>query len=528
MRPAARNLDEAPTRPAGPTGPSAKRQQDGPAPKERPGATALRVGKDAAWLLLSQAAQGIALLALVPFLLGRLGPERYGLVSTFSTTLLFFTMLDIGLGRAATWSIARCIAGGLEEEAKFYFWGASIFLLGLGCALGLTGLAATHALVYHWLRVPQTLRPDALLSFRLIFGVLPVITVAGTFRGFLEATGRFAATAAVSMTGGAGSYIAAAGALLLGGGLIAVAAAFCAMRVLACAGYLAACVRRPGGPGLRPALKATAFREMLKFGGWLSASNVAGLAMAYGDRFAIAAWIGMSAVTAYSLPLDIFGRLQVAAASICTVLFPLLSKLDVAQKEDFEPAYRLALAATAAVMVPLGAYTAAAARPLLSTWVGDAATPGAVFAAQVFAAGLPLQAFASLAWTALHARGRSDLTALAHLVELPAFFGALYLVCPRFGVQGAALVWLARVALDFLLIAVFLRASLATGLPLPREAWAVAIAALALLAARHALLPAIGCASLVIIAAWACCWGWLLNTQQRAWCRTRLTNAIAR
>src|SRR5690606_37764211 len=52
----------------------------------------------------------------------------------------------------------------------------------------------------------------------------------------------------------------------------------------------------------------------------------------------------------------------------------------------------------------------------------------------------------------LQAHGRADITAKLHLIELPLFATCLVLAVGYFGLMGAALAWVARVALDALLL----------------------------------------------------------------------------
>ncbi|MNO88047.1 hypothetical protein D3C76_794820 [compost metagenome] len=52
----------------------------------------------------------------------------------------------------------------------------------------------------------------------------------------------------------------------------------------------------------------------------------------------------------------------------------------------------------------------------------------------------------------LHAQGRTRITAIFHLIELPLFVGALYWLIQDFGVIGAAIAWMLRTLLDTLLL----------------------------------------------------------------------------
>jgi hypothetical protein len=65
------------------------------------------VGVNTFYQLGAQVAPAIAAIAAIPFLLKHLGPDAFGIVTLFSTSLLYFMMLDLGLGRAATDSLRK-------------------------------------------------------------------------------------------------------------------------------------------------------------------------------------------------------------------------------------------------------------------------------------------------------------------------------------------------------------------------------------------------------------------------------------
>jgi O-antigen/teichoic acid export membrane protein len=48
----------------------------------------------------------------------------------------------------------------------------------------------------------------------------------------------------------------------------------------------------------------------------------------------------------------------------------------------------------------------------------------------------------------LHAKGRADLTAKLHIIELPLFVTALVFLLHQYGLPGAAWAWVGRMVLD--------------------------------------------------------------------------------
>src|SRR6202035_513484 len=105
----------------------------------------------------------------------------------------------------------------------------------------------------------------------------------------------------------------------------------------------------------------------------------------------------------------------------------------------------------------IAAWAAVATPAAMKLWLGGRSTSDSIFAAQIFLAGAVLQSSAAIAWTALHARGRSDLTAWVHMAEFPLYCAAFYFAATHYGVRGAALAWFGRGIVDFLCMTVLLR-----------------------------------------------------------------------
>ena len=258
-------------------------------------------------------------------------------------------------------------------------------------------------------------------SFRVISVTIPLVTLTAGLRGFLEASGRFPFLSLVTAFTGVGMYVLPVVVVMAGGGLVWIATAYVLVRIGLAVAFAIGCLRVKGRPSLRPALSSKAVKSMVSFGGWLSVSNVVGTAMVYGDRFLLGSCVGMVAVTSYSMPLDVIGRMQIIITSFCAVLFPLMSRLDGSGSAHFQTVYRGAVAIVLSLLTPMIVGMILLSPLLMKIWLRARNTPDAVFSAEVFLAGSIVQAMASISFTALHARGRSDLTAWVHMAEFPIY-----------------------------------------------------------------------------------------------------------
>jgi O-antigen/teichoic acid export membrane protein len=84
----------------------------------------------------------------------------------------------------------------------------------------------------------------------------------------------------------------------------------------------------------------------------------------------------------------------------------------------------------------------------LYLWLGDAYAQQMLDTSRLILAGVLVNGFALVPFTLLQAIGRSDITAKLHVVELPLFVAGIAALVAAFGVVGAALAWVLRVAFD--------------------------------------------------------------------------------
>jgi O-antigen/teichoic acid export membrane protein len=71
----------------------------------------------------------------------------------------------------------------------------------------------------------------------------------------------------------------------------------------------------------------------------------------------------------------------------------------------------------------------------------------------VLCLGVFANAIGSMFYALLHAKGRPDISARLHLIELPLFICVLLLLVDRHGVLGAAWAWVGRMVFDAAVLA---------------------------------------------------------------------------
>jgi O-antigen/teichoic acid export membrane protein len=410
-----------------------------------------RLSTSAAWNFLGIAGPMVAALWAIPRLVEGLGTERFGLMSIVWALVGYFSLFDLGIGRALTKMVAERWDTPRQGEILELVSGGMRLMWILGIAAGLLIAVLTPWLVSSVLNIPDVLTAEARWSLWILAGTMPFVIAAAGDIGVLQGAHRFDAVTWVRLPLGIGNFLAPVWILTISNSLVAVTAVIAVTRVLAWYGFRIFSTRQVRR--LRPSDGHGAvgtWPQLLGFGGWVTVSSIVGPIMVYFDRFLIAGIVGAAAVAYYTTPFEVISRMAILPAAIMGVLFPTfaayLGQDAVFARQIYHRAMRVVLPLMLAPPLLVTAYSFEA----LQWWISPEFALQSATVAQWLAVGVFANALAGLPFVALQGQGRPDLTAKLHLVELFIYVPMLYWAISRFGIVGAAVTWSARAAADLL------------------------------------------------------------------------------
>ena len=388
----------------------------------------------------------VALIA-VPILLAGLGTDRFGLLGL---GWMFIALSgEIGFGRAGTRFVAEALGGGRGQAIGRILRMTTGAQLVLGVLAGGALAALASWLTRSVFGVPAELSSEAHTAFLLVAATIPAAMLAGVLRGALEAAQRFDLVNLVRFVVSAASYLLPLVALWAGWGLVGVMALLFLGRVGAAVAYGTLVARvfahalhreSPEGPGLR---------ELLGFGGWVTASSLATPVLVYLDRFLLGALVSVAAVGVYTAPYELVTRLVLIPGSLAATLFPAFSTLrgmgrggELAALMGRASRYVLGSVGPAATLLAVGAV------PILSLWLGTGYAPEGAVALRILGLGVLASAVAMIPFSLLQAAGRADVSGKIHLAELAPYVLVAWVLVARWGVAGAAWAWTLRALAD--------------------------------------------------------------------------------
>jgi O-antigen/teichoic acid export membrane protein len=480
------------------------------------------LARNTAWNLLGNGAPLVVAVFAIPILINQLGKDRFGVLALAWALIGYASLFDMGLGRALTQLVAVKLGAGEEHEVPALVWTSLLLMLALGGIGAAVVLLISPWLVHHALKIPLAIQSESLHAFYLLGLSLPVVVVTSGLRGLLEAHQRFDLVTALRIPTGLFSFGGPLLVLPFSRSLTPVVGILVAGRLAGCLANFWLCSRIV--PELTERVRWQAFSAgpLLRYGGWMTVSNIIGPLMVTLDRFLIGALVSMTAVAYYATPYEVVTKFWLIPGALMGVMFPAFSASFGQDSERTAMLFGRSVKSLLLVLFPIMLCAVALAQDGLSLWLGAGFAQNSFRVMQWLAVGVFINSVAMVPFTFLQGVGKPDLTAKLHLIELPVYLGLLWWLIRTRGIEGAAMAWTARVLMDAVLLFVLVRNFLPDKKPVRLQTALLPIAILLVLALASILQGPI-VKGLFLIGTSTCfvlvIWFWIFTPEERSLAR---------
>jgi O-antigen/teichoic acid export membrane protein len=442
-----------------------------------------RLTRNVIWNFVGTGAPLLVGILCIPVLIDSLGTERFGVLALAWMVVGYFSLFDLGLGRALTQVLASML--GRQEYAAIpaLFWTAIFLMTALGLFGGFVAAGLSGWLVRDFLNVPATLQSETLKSFYILAASIPVVIGTTGLRGVLEAYQRFDLVNAVRIPLGVLTFLGPVAVLPFSNSLPAVIGVLVCGRLVSWIAYTVMCFRVE--PAIRESIRFEVgyFKPLFSFGGWMTVTNIVGPLMVYMDRFLIGAILSLSAVAYYATPFEVVSKLLVVPAAIMGVLFPAFTSALAIDRDRAATLFNRVVEYVFLSLFPIAFVVVIFANEGLALWLGNEFAENSTRVLQLLMIGIFINSHAQVAFGLVQGAGRPDLTAKLHLLELPVFTVLLLWLLHDFGIFGAAMAWVVRVVIDTVLLFVLARKKVLSDYPFNGRWLLMLLVALALIGA---------------------------------------------
>jgi O-antigen/teichoic acid export membrane protein len=413
------------------------------------------LARNTVWNLIGNAAPMLVALFSIPILIHWLGKERFGILGLAWALIGYANFFDLGLGRALTQLTAAKLGEGKEQQIPTLVWTSLLLMVAFGAVGTVIITTISPWLIHHVLKIPLELQGEALHSFYLLGLSVPVVITTAALRGLLEAYQRFGLINALRIPIGIFAYAGPMLVLPFTRNLFAVVSVLIVGRFVGLIAHLIFCLKVMPSTGKSIFWDRTVVGPLVRFGSWMTVSNIVGPLMVTFDRFVIGALLSVAAVAFYTTPSELVSRLWLIPSSLLGVMFPAFSTGFVQDRNRTAMLYARSMKYLLLSMFPVILVMIAFAPDGLKIWLGSEFAAHSSRVLQWLALGAFINCLSAAPFAVVQGAGRPDLTAKLHLVELPLYFAGLFWLTKAQGIEGAAIAWTSRLAIDAIVLFVF-------------------------------------------------------------------------
>ncbi|HBA82476.1 MAG TPA: flippase [Verrucomicrobia bacterium] len=410
--------------------------------------TTRKLAGNTGWNLFGLCAPMLVALFAIPLLIKGLGDARFGTLTIVWMLVGYFSVFDLGLGRAMTKLTAEKLGQRKAEELPSIFWTSMGMMLLLGVAGAALVAGLTPWLVHYRLHIPVELQTETRQAFMAAAIGLPVVVTTTGLIGILEAHQHFRLINTIRVPVGMYTFLGPLLVLPFSNSLFPVVTALIVGRVAEWLIYFTFCLRAI--PALRKEVlfERQLVRPLLTFGGWMTVSNIAMPVMIQIDRFIIGAIRTVSDVAFYVTPAEIVVKLLIFPRAWVSVLFPSFAAQYASNPERTAELYARGVKYLLALSFPVVLVVNAFAGEGLNLWLGADFAVRSASVMRWLTTGIFVYSLAYLPFSLLQSVGRPDLSAKLHMIELPLFLVLCTVLTRRYGIEGTAIAWFTRVILE--------------------------------------------------------------------------------
>lgn len=386
----------------------------------------------------------------IPLIIDNMGDANFGLLTLVWAVVSYFGLFDLGLGRALTQQLAIAIENDFKDVPVIIFT-AVLILFSLGCFAGLLMYVAAPWGVELIKEIPD--RQVAINSMYYMAWAMPAIVLTSGFRGILEANHSFGIVNAIRIPMGAFTFLGPlVMVLFFSSRLDNITAVLSFGRIVACFVHMYFALRCMNISFHEFKLSSAVGKNLCSTGGWITVSNIISPLMGYADRFLIGLLVSAAAVAYYTTPQEMVTKIWIIPGAITTVIFPLFAAFSISDGFKKRALFINSIGVVYTITLPICAFVYFFSFELLSVWLNGIFAGKSYILLMVFSFGIFINCLAHIPYTYLQSIGRSNSTALIHIMEFPFYIISLWFAAKYFAELGVVIAWLFRIIVDTILM----------------------------------------------------------------------------
>ena len=402
--------------------------------------------------LIGQLVPMVVGVVTIPILIRHLGTDRFAVITIAWMLIGYFSLFDMGLGRALTQLIAERIGKNQYEDIPGIFWTSMSLMLAFSIVGALAIAVLASPLVHNVLKVPLPLQSETTVALYIMAISVPFIIMTAALIGVLTAYQRFDIINTIRIPMGTYTYAAPLLILPFSSNLVPIIAALLLGRAVTFVIHLRYCLKIAPDLRTKIVIQKSTIKPLFKFGGWMTAIQIISTFMIYFDRFLIGSIISITAVAYYTTPYELITKLWVIPMAMMSVLLPVFASTYKENSSYAADLFHRAVKYLLLITFPIVFIIVAGAQYVMTLWLGSSFALNSYLVLQWLAIGVFINCFSQVPFFFLQGIGRPDVASKIFISELILYIPLLWFLTKIYGISGAAIAWCIRAAIDAALL----------------------------------------------------------------------------
>ncbi|MCG2772811.1 MAG: oligosaccharide flippase family protein [Desulfobacterales bacterium] len=378
--------------------------------------------------------------AATPYIVGRLGAERYGFLSMIAVVVGYFAFLNLGLGPAMIKYISEYHARNDSQKIHRLLATGMVFFTTVGLLGSLGLILLSDAIVTRLFHIPACLLAESKTALRIAAVGFMLNMPLSVLSSVPRALQRFDISNKLDLLFGTVTILATLVLLYVGAGLVQLAALNLAVGLISVAVYAPVCRKLLPGISFKPAFDGGIFRELLKYGGSILVTQVMGRIIFQIDKIIIGLFLPIAQLTFYVIPFNLSQKILIIPGIISPVIFPAISELHALnEKKKFKKLYFSSTKLIVAATLPLTIILTVFANQILNFWLGPGFAEKGTLSLQMLSAVFFLTTLTIPVAVFAQGMGRPDMPMKFSTIHAVINILLWLSLIPKLGINGAAL-----------------------------------------------------------------------------------------
>ncbi|WP_420476666.1 lipopolysaccharide biosynthesis protein [Noviherbaspirillum sp. ST9] len=399
---------------------------------------------------------GVAMV-MVPVYVRYMGIEAYGLVGFFTMLLMWFQLLDIGLGATMAREAARFQGGGTDAHSlrRFLHVLEGFFLCVAVVAGGSLALNA-ESIAHGWLNAEQLSNTEVQAALTLMAGVIALRWMSGLYRAAITGCERLVWLSGLNVSVATTRFVLVVPFFMFVG---TTPRHFFAFQLTVAAAELAVLVVQTYR--IMPPARGTSavpftwasMGKVLRFSLSIAFSNMIWVVITQTDKLVLSKLLPLSEYAYFTLAVLVASGVTVVASPISAALQPRLTRLSAAgDQEGLMRVYHDTTQLVGVIVIPASAMLAFFSEQVLWAWTGDREIAHrAAPVLTLYALGNGITALGALPYYLQVAKGDLKLHLIGNALFVAVLIPVLIWAARHYGMIGAGFTWFTANAAYFLL-----------------------------------------------------------------------------